>query len=62
MKIKALHELALIGNLGKTKEKAINLKELDQKYCIFAQSRKILAQDFQEGEILSIAETYLSRD
>ncbi len=45
--IQQLYELALLGNMKKIRQRAEYLKELDQKYFLFADKLLYLASNFQ---------------
>jgi CheY-like chemotaxis protein len=57
--IEFLYELARIGSMRKIQERATYLEELDQKYSLFAQQLKTLAQEFKDEEIILLVESHL---
>lgn len=60
--IQQFYELALLGNMKKIRQRAKNLKELDQKYLLFADKILDLASRFQEKAIVALIKQYLSHD
>ena len=58
--MKILHELALIGNMKKIRQQASHIREIDDQYIAFADQLQVLATGFQEKEVLSLVEKYLS--
>jgi CheY-like chemotaxis protein len=53
-----LYELAMLGSMRKIQERAVYLEELDQKYNLFAQQLKTLAQKFKDEEIIALVEKH----
>lgn len=53
-----LHQLAISGNMGKIKQRAVYLKELDQKYIPFALRLTSLAEEFEDEKIIKLVERH----
>ncbi|MDJ0725272.1 MAG: ATP-binding protein [Prochloraceae cyanobacterium] len=58
--MKILHELALLGNMKKIRQRSAYLKELDVNYTAFAERIENLAKRFREKEIVNLVEQYLN--
>ncbi|MEM7591230.1 MAG: PAS domain S-box protein [Cyanobacteria bacterium P01_A01_bin.83] len=57
--IKTLHELALLGNMKKIRQRSQYLKTLAPQYSLFAEQLEQLAQGFQEKAIVDLIEKYI---
>lgn len=57
-----LYEFVMLGSMRKIQERAAYLEELDEKYILFAQHLKNLAQEFRDQEITAFVEKYLYKD
>jgi signal transduction histidine kinase/ligand-binding sensor domain-containing protein/DNA-binding NarL/FixJ family response regulator len=57
-----LHELALMGNMRKIRERADHVAELDERYRPLAGRLRKLAQEFQSKEIVLLVEACMKRE
>jgi DNA-binding transcriptional regulator GbsR (MarR family) len=57
-----LHELALLGNMRKIRERADHLAELDERYRPLAGWLHRLAQGFQSKEIVLLVEACMKKE
>ena len=55
-----LHDLAMLGNMRKIRERAQHIETLDDKYIPFAKKLQTLAYNFQEQKIMSLIQAYFS--
>ena len=56
--LETLHKLAMMGNMRRIKEQALQLEALDQKYLPFASKLQELAKGFKRKQILALIETF----
>lgn len=56
----ALHELAMIGDIGGIQEQADLIEQLDEQFVPFAQQLRQLAKGFQEKQILEFVRKYMA--
>ena len=56
--LKALHELAMFGQISAIRERAAQIERLDAKFAPFAAKVRTLARNFEDEEILALVEEY----
>lgn len=57
--LERIRELGFIGNMGRIRERANHLKNLDEKYTPFAEILQELAKQFEDEQIVALIDRYI---